>query len=309
MKIGIAVNQPTGVLDTIALGEKVESLGFHAVWLTSGGGGDCVPMLAALAQRTRRVLLGTSVVQSLPRHPTVLAQEMHVIAQLAPGRVRLGIGPSHRPLMESLGLPFDAPLGRLEEYVQILQAMFASGKVDFQGRYYKAVAALPSPVDVPVMIGTLRQNAFELAGRAADGGITWLCPAPYLRKVGLPAMRASAKAAGRATPPLIAHAAVRVDDNADRVRSIVRATIGNIRLPFYQRMLEDAGYPEALRGEWTDRLVDEVILWGSPDRIRERLEDMAGTSDEVLVRVVVGPGEGVANIESTLKAIAPLNAA
>ena len=106
MKIGVALNQP-GVRDTIALAERVESLGYHGAWLTSGGGVDSIPMLAAIAQRTSRVRLGTSVVQALPRHPVVLAQEGHVIAQLAPGRLRLGIGPSHRPLMESFGLPFE----------------------------------------------------------------------------------------------------------------------------------------------------------------------------------------------------------
>src|SRR6185369_486065 len=306
MKIGIACNQSTGVLDTIALAEKVESLGFHAVWLTSGGGGDCMAMLPALAQRTSRVKLGTAVVQSLPRHPTILAQEAHVIAQLAPGRLRLGIGPSHRPLMESLGLPFDAPLGRLEEYVRIIQAMCGKGRVEFQGRYYKATAALPSRVDVPVMMGALRKNAFELAGRVADGAITGLCPAPYLRDTGMPAMRGAAKAAGRAVPPLIAHATVRVDQDASRVRSLVRATVMNIRLPFYQNMLADAGYPEALKGEWTDRLVDEVILWGDAGRVRERLQEMADAgANELLVRVLQGRGEGLHDILPTLEALAP----
>jgi F420-dependent oxidoreductase-like protein len=308
MKIGIVVNQPTGIKDTVALAKRVEDLGYHALWLTSGGGGDPIPMLAVLAQQTSRVLFGTSIVQTLPRHPVIMAQEAHVIAQLAPGRLRLGIGPSHKPLMEAYGLPFDHPLGRLEEYVRILQALFTKGEVKFAGRFYTATAALPSPITVPVMIGALRRNAFELAGRVSDGAITWLCPAPFVRGTGAPALRAAAQAAGRAAPPLIAHAAVCVSDNAEQVRATVRATIGNIRLPYYQQMLVDAGYPEAVNGQWTDKLVDEVILWGDAARVKERLAEMsAAGADEILIKVV--QTGGLDGLEPTLKAIAPLCAA
>lgn len=306
MKIGISINAKT-IQETIALAERAEQLGFHAAWMTTGGGGDPMPALAAVAMKTSRIQLGTSVIQSYPRHPAVLAQEAWVLDQLAPGRFRLGIGPSHKPMMELLGLPFVAPLAHLEEYLSVLREGFAKGKVDFRGKHVSATVNFPGTANFPLMIGALRRQAFELAGRISDGAITWLCPAPFVKAVGVPGVRRGAEAAGRAVPPLIAHAAVCVSDDAQALRAAVRATIMNIRLPFYQQMLNDAGLPEALEGKWSDRLIDEVILWGSADRVARRLEEMAATgAAELLLRPIALAADPAGSFDRTLQAIAPL---
>lgn len=306
MKIGISINAKT-VQETIALAERVEQLGFHAAWMTTGGGGDPMPALAACAMKTSRIQLGTSVIQSYPRHPAVLAQEAWVLHQLAPGRFRLGIGPSHKPMMELLGLPFVAPLAHLEEYVAILREGFAKGKVDYRGKHVSATVNFPGTADFPLMIGALRRQAFELAGRISDGAITWLCPAPFVKSVGVPGVRRGAEAAGRAVPPLIAHAAVCVTEDADALRTAVRAQIMNIRLPYYQTMLKDAGYPEALEGKWSDRLIDEVILWGSADKVASRLREFtdAGAA-ELLLKPLALANDPAGSVDRTLAAIANL---
>ena len=311
MKIGIGINAK-GVHEAIALAQRVEQLGFHAAWMTSGGGGDPMPQLAAIALKTERMALGTSIVQTFPRHPLILAQEAYVLAQLAPGRFRLGIGPSHRPMMEALGFSFSAPLAHLEEYVTILRALFETGKADFKGRHLSAAASLPGPVEMPVMIGALRANAFEFAGRLTDGAITWLCPAAFIRDVALPAMRRGAEGARRPVPPLIAHAPVCVTGDAQALRAAVRETIMNIRLPFYQHMLRDAGFPEAMEGKWSDRLIDECVIWGDAAKVARRLEALAATgAAELLLRPIAlerdpsplaGDPEG--SVEQTLSAIA-----
>lgn len=311
MKIGIGINAKT-IQETIALAERAEQLGYHAAWMTTGGGGDPMPALAAAATKTSRIHLGTSVIQSYPRHPAVLAQEAWVLHQLAPGRFRLGIGPSHKPLMDSLGLPFVAPLAHLEEYVAILREGFAKGKVDFRGKHVSATVNFPGTASFPLMIGALRRQAFELAGRISDGAITWLCPAPFVKTVGIPSMRRGAEAAGRPVPPLIAHAAVCVTDGTDEMREALRAAVRtqvmNIRLPYYQNMLKDAGYPEALEGRWSDRLIDEVIVWGSAERVARRLREFvdAGAA-ELLLKPLSLAGDPAGSVERTLSELAPLN--
>ena len=103
-------------------------------------------LYAAAAVRTSRIRLGTSIVPTLPRHPLVVVQQVQVLAQLAPGRFRLGLGPSHRPNVERMyGFDFRAPLGHLREYLQIVKTILHSGSVDFDGRYYHAHAANPHP--------------------------------------------------------------------------------------------------------------------------------------------------------------------
>ena len=77
--------------------QRAEDLGIQAVWMTAGGASlDSMTRFAATAA-TSNIKLGTSIVPTYPRHPLVMAQQAQVVAQLAPGRFRLGGGPSHRP--------------------------------------------------------------------------------------------------------------------------------------------------------------------------------------------------------------------
>lgn len=127
-RIGVAVrgNHVSEILDTI---DRAEELGIHAAWMTTGGARlDSITVFAAAALRTQRILLGTSIVPTFPRHPLVMVQQTQVVAQLAPGRFRLGVGPSHRPLMVSMGMNFKSPVGHLREYVQILKAILQEGR-------------------------------------------------------------------------------------------------------------------------------------------------------------------------------------
>src|SRR5262245_7165587 len=99
-RIGVVVNCGGGVEATLRATQHAEAIGLGAAWLTTGGPEDCMPILGALAVQTTTIRLGTSVVQTYPRHPVVLAAEANVIDQLAPGRFRLGVGPSHAALMQ-----------------------------------------------------------------------------------------------------------------------------------------------------------------------------------------------------------------
>ena len=229
--IGIAVQEPDPASALAAI-ERYEAAGVPAVWLTTGGAGpDGLTLFAAAAARTKRILLGTAITPILPRHPLVVAQQVSVIAALAPGRFRLGIGVSHKPGVEAtFGLDFDAPLGHLREYVAVLRAALDAGSVDFDGSYYHAHARLPAPPSqpVPIMASALRRGAFELCGEIADGAITWLCPFAYVRDVGVPAVSNGAVKAGRTPPPLIAHVPFAVSTDAGAVREAARQQLRGI---------------------------------------------------------------------------------
>lgn len=300
--IGVAV-RGDNVSELVNMIEQAERQGIHAAWMTTGGARlDSITVFAAAAQRTERIKLGTSIVPTFPRHPMVMVQQTQVVAQLAPGRFRLGVGPSHRPTMESMGMQFTSPLGHLREYVHILKALLQEGQVDFDGDYYHAHDRIPQPVDVPVMASALQKGSFELCGEVADGAISWICPSSYLRDVALPAMQAGATRANRPTPPLIAHAPVCVHDNADEVRAAVRAQIMNPRLPFYQRMLIAAGFPEAENGAWSDAMIDAVVFWGNEARVEERLHEMLGYgAAEILASPVLAGSDPAASLDRTMR--------
>jgi alkanesulfonate monooxygenase SsuD/methylene tetrahydromethanopterin reductase-like flavin-dependent oxidoreductase (luciferase family) len=262
---------------------------------------------AAAAVRTERILLGTSIVPTWPRHPIVMAQQAQVLASLAPGRFRLGVGPSHRATMEgNFGVDFTAPLGNLREYLQVLKALLQGGQVDHTGRHYRAQARLAAPVDVPVMASALRRRSFVLCGAESDGAISWVCPWAYLKEVALPAMQEGAEQAGRSVPPLIVHAPVSVHDNADEVRAAAREQIGFYpRAPFYASMFADAGYPEAFDGAWSDGMLDAVVLSGSESQVEQRLREILSSgASEVLVSPVVAGEDREASRERTLRLVA-----
>jgi alkanesulfonate monooxygenase SsuD/methylene tetrahydromethanopterin reductase-like flavin-dependent oxidoreductase (luciferase family) len=204
--------------------------------------------------------------------------------------------------MEAMGVNFTSPLGHLREYVRILKALLQTGRVDFDGTYYKAHDAISAPLDVPVMASALQRGSFELCGEEADGAISWICPGTYLRDVALPAMQAGAGRAGRPVPPLIAHAPVCVHDSAEEVRAAVREQIMNPRLPFYQKMLIAAGFPEAENGTWSDRMIDAGVLWGDETRVTERLHELfAWGATEILATPVLAGRDRTASLERTMR--------
>ena len=302
-RIGLHAGAPTADA-SLDLMRQAEAAGVHAAWLTTGGAGlDALTIFAAAAVQTDNILFGTSIVPTYPRHPIVAAQQVQVLAQLAPDRLRLGLGPSHRPTMRAMfGYNLHAPLTNLREYLQILRALLHDGTVAFDGQEYTAHASIPHPVNVPVMASALQEGSFELCGALADGAISWVSPAVYLRDKALPALRRGSDQAGRATPPLIAHAPVCISDNPDATRLAVQQQLSNYpRLPYYQRMWAAAGYPEAAEETWSDAMIAATVLTGDADTVGEKMTAMLDMGmTELLVTPVLAGNDPAADMERTI---------
>ncbi len=270
----VAGTDPQRLIDTIV---DAEQAGIQCAWMTSGGvSPDPLAVFAAAALKAQRILFGTSIIPTFPRHPFALAQGALVVDGLAPERLRLGIGPSHQPVIEqSFGLAFERPLEHLREYLIILKTLFETGKVDFDGKRLKAHAQLPHPLPVKVMISALRPGSFHLAGELADSAISWVCPLPYLRDVAVPALREGAAFAHREPPPLVAHVPVVVSQDIDAVRQSAAQRLAHYpRLPFYSRMFQAAGFPEAAEGQLSERMIDALVVSGSAEQVQQRLRTL-----------------------------------
>ena len=290
----------------------LEELGVGCAWLTSsGGGGEAVTVLAGAAAVTDEIRLGTSIVQTWSRHPVALAQQVQVLDSLAPGRFRLGVGPSHRAgMISSFGADFRAPIGHLREYIHILRALMHTGAVEFEGRWYSANASIPAPVDVPIMASALRPGAFETCGELADGAISWVCPHFYLRDTAVPAMQRGAESAGRETPPLIAHAPVCVTEDLEAARNGVRARLGYFpSIPFYANMFAEAGFAGTPESGWTDEMLDQVLIAGDEAAVADRIRTVfEWGADELLATPIPAGDDPQATEERTLKLLGELSA-
>lgn len=293
LSVHIVAADAPGLIERIV---EADELGLDTAWLTVGGAApDPFAVFASAAHRAERITFGTSIVPTYPRHPITMAQGAMTVDQLAPGRLKLGVGPSHRPAIEGTwGLPFNKPLSHLREYVTVLNALLNEGEVDFDGEQLSAHARIAEPTAVKVMISALRTGSFRLSGELTEGGISWMCPLPYIRDVATPAQQEGADAAGRAKPAMIVHTPIVVSEDREAVRAAARQQFGFYqRLPFYSRMLQAAGYEEAAGGEFTDRMADGLIISGSANEVGDRVRSIGEYGvDEMLAAIVQLPEGG-----------------
>jgi alkanesulfonate monooxygenase SsuD/methylene tetrahydromethanopterin reductase-like flavin-dependent oxidoreductase (luciferase family) len=250
---------------------------------------DVLTIFSAAAIKTSTVRLGTAIVPTYPRHPLVLAQQALAFHDIAPGRLRLGIGPSHRFIIEDMyGLKHKSPLIHLREYIEILRAALWEGTVDHHDSFYNVVATLPRASQIPILISTLGEKAFHLAGQIADGAISWVCPIPYLLSTGIPTLRKSASAAGRAAPPMVAHVSVALSEDRNSIMLAGHRLLDfYAKIPFYANMFSNAGFQLTSDQAIPDSLVDNLVISGNVTTVSARLNDLlAAGLDELMVSLV-----------------------
>jgi F420-dependent oxidoreductase-like protein len=290
-------------VDTIRLADQA---GVKSAWLTSGGlGADSLTTLAVAGTRTEQILLGSSIAVIYSRHPIAMIQQAIAVSQVAPGRFRLGIGPSHRPTIEGIyGLPFDRPLEHMREYTVVLEQAFHGGQIDFDGHYYKVHGRVPNPPAIPVYHAALRPTAYELAGEVAEGAISWVTPSSFLRDVAKPALLAgAAKRVDGVRPRLVGHAFGLVSENEAAVKQLGRERLaGYTRMTFYQEMFAAAGHPEARGGVISDEVVEDLVLAGTEEKVAQGVRRFldSGCEELILSLIPTGP-DPEASIERTFR--------
>ena len=247
-RIACFINPGAVLADSIALAARADTLGYDSVWCTHGLGRDALLVLAAYGFVAPRVGLGSGVIPIYPRHPVLLAQEALTLAEVSGGRLRLGIGVSHAPMVgQGLGLDMGRPLDVMREYVTVLRGAL-TGKVRHQGSRYQVdwqsgMPGLPEPP--PVLLGGLGPKMLELAGEIADGAVLWLCAPDYIRREALPAIRRGRERAGKALAGFEIVAAVPAAITVDRGAALAlfkRELTRYLALPFYRAMLDKSGF-------------------------------------------------------------------
>ena len=193
MKIGLMVflandreNNGKRPYDAIrAVTQEAEANGFDSIWLAdhllyrkpgepTRGIWECWTMLAALAEATQRVEIGTLVLCNSFRNPAILAKMATTADEVSHGRLILGVGAGwNEPEYQAFGLPFDHRVDRFEEALQILKPLLREGHVDFAGQYYQArncddVPRGPRSEGPPLMVGAEGPRMLKLAAQYAD---------------------------------------------------------------------------------------------------------------------------------------------
>jgi F420-dependent oxidoreductase-like protein len=291
-KLSLLYPETRSVAAVAALAARTEEQGFHGMWLGSAFGFDPIMALAAAGPSTSRLQLGVAVIPTWPRHPLVAAQQAMTASALCGGRFRLGVGPSHAPVMGMYGIAFDRPISHLREYLTIVRALIADGRVAHDGERYQVngfldVADAPP---VPVLLGVLREQTARLAGACADGALCWLGPAEYLHATVLPNIEAGASAAERAAPPLVAELPCALSSDRAAVHEMAARDLAIYpQMPFYRALFEAAGV-ELDGRRWSDAMIDASVVWGDEDAIGVKVRALidAGADEVALSPFGVG---------------------
>ncbi len=147
LKLGVSVGywgaQPPR--DMIALAQRAEELGYFGFFTAEAYGSDALTPLAWVGAHTKKIKLGTGIVQMSARTPTATAMHALTLDHLSEGRVILGLGVSGPQVVEGwYGQPFSKPLARTREYIDIIRQVLArEAPVTSAGPHYP----LPYPVD------------------------------------------------------------------------------------------------------------------------------------------------------------------
>ncbi len=252
--------------------QEAERLGVFAAWTVEGWGADAVTPLAYLAAKTTSIRLGTGIMQLSARVPSMIAMTARTLAELSDDRFLLGLGVSGAQVVEGLhGVPFDAPLTRLKESVEIIKMSLRGEKIDFRGARVqvplpggrgRALRLSGTPGNpIPIYLATLGPRSLEYTGATADGWIgTTFCPehADAL----LPFIDAGAKSAGRTLADLdVGAGAARIEfgdqeelvDRERMGRAFTIAAMGSKDENFYADSYKRAG--------WTAEVQQIQDLW------------------------------------------------
>jgi F420-dependent oxidoreductase-like protein len=251
----------------VAAAQQASDSGATTYWLPRLLGLDPIVTLAVVASQVPGLGLGAGVVPVQTMHPTTLAQQALTLSVASGGRFTLGVGLSHRPVVEGMwGLAFDRPITRMSEYLDALLPLLSEGHVAARGETVTAIGSVD--IDGPpvsVLVAALGPQMLRLAGRRAEGTLTWMVGPETLAALTVPTVRAAAEEAGRPEPAVIAGFPVCVTD--DRARALERAAARYQlygRLPSYRAMLdrEGAGGPA------------DVAVVGSAVEVGERLAEL-----------------------------------
>jgi F420-dependent oxidoreductase-like protein len=316
-----------------------EDLGLHGVWVNEPWGFDAGAVLGAMAATTRRVLLGTHIVSVYARTPAATAGLAAALQVLSEGRFRLALGTSGPQVVEGWhGVPFEAPLARTRDTVAVVRAALAGEAVEYHGETVtlplpgsrgKALrfSQLGEPLAVPVYLAALGPANQRLTAEIADG---WT-PTPYSPDHD-DACAGPLRKALAETGRTVAFAPVcplAVGDDLDGLLDLERRWsafyLGGMGTPdrnFYANVARAMGkgaMVERIAGAWRagDRAAaraavdadyaDAIGLFGSPERIRDRLARYTEAGiDELAVELRnPDPDRALADLRAVWEILAP----
>jgi alkanesulfonate monooxygenase SsuD/methylene tetrahydromethanopterin reductase-like flavin-dependent oxidoreductase (luciferase family) len=304
MAVSCFISAGKSLDDAVARVRLAEELGYEQVFTTHINGAESLTLITAYALATERIRVGTGVVPIYTRTPATMAQTAATIAALTGDRVVLGVGVSHRPVVEGwYGQAIDKPLAETREYIGKVRAILAGEPPAEGGKWPTGFALAPHlrGRDVPIYNAGLSPKMLTLSGEVADGVILWLCNPHYIRDVVVPTVREGREKAGKELDGFDIVAAVPSavsDDPTPALDQLRSELVTYFHLPYYRAMIERSGFdPDAGA---TDEFIRLLAAVGPPE---EAIENVRRYRDCGAGSPCVGGISGT-DFDATLEALA-----
>jgi coenzyme F420-dependent oxidoreductase len=304
-----------------------EDYGFEYVSMGETNGWNIVPAMAVIAERTDDLGICDDVISPYSRAPTVVAQAALTLQDISDGRFRLGLGTSSPAIAERWhAQDFDRPLRRLRETIEIVNEVAAGGRVSYEGEIYDfgglKYECDPPATPLPVDVAGFGPTTTEMTGRFADGWIPQFLTPDGMRDR-LADLRHGADLADRDPSKVRVSPIVRccADEDGEAARELARKHVAfflGAYGPYYGDSVARQGYEDvvtSIREAWDDRdtdlmaerlpdeLLDELAAVGTPDEVREWVEDYLSIDGVDAVRMGFVNGMDDAQQELTMAAV------
>lgn len=310
-RLGVTVPLPGfDVKAACDLARRAEDIGYTDAWSSEVSGPDAFSVASAVGVSTTSMRIGCAIAPSFTRSPALIAMSALAASQASRGRFCLGLGASTPTIVENwMGVPFEKPVTRTRETVEIVKRALAGDKVDFEGETarVKGFRLEGAPAEVPIFLAALGPKMMALANERADG-------------IALYAVTEEGVRIARAAAPdleLVARLICIPDQPEEEVKAFARFLLTPyIAADGYNPWIARQGFEDearAVKKAWdarersaaveavSDRLVDALVISGPAAACKERLESLrdAGLDTPVLLLIAQqGPAAALQMVEA-----------
>jgi F420-dependent oxidoreductase-like protein len=293
--------------EQLEMAREADRLGYDSIWAAEAYGSDAATVLAWIAANIEQAKIASGIFQMPARTPAMTAMTAATLDNISNGRFILGLGISGPQVVEGWhGQPFDRPLARAREYVEIVRKALARETLTYDGEFYKlprpggpgkALKLIIKPVQkrIPIYLAAIGPKNTALAAEIADGWLPTLF-APEHFDAFRPSLEEGAARAGRSVDDLAItpQVSLAIYDDVEHARNFMRPYLalyiggmGSRDRNFYNQLVTRYGYGDAARevqdlylsgkqadamAAIPDELIDKVALCGSKEAVRDRID-------------------------------------
>ncbi len=305
-RVALYLQDAHPIPDGIKYVQYAEEKGFEAIWQAESRlVRDAIVPMAAFAATTRRIKVGSGVINNWTRNAALIAATYLTLDDLAPNRVILGIGAWWDPLAKNVGIERRKPLVAMREVVTVVRKLLAAERVTFQGEFVQVtdiqldvVHGRKGPRNVPIYIGATGMQMMELTGEIADGVVLNYLVSPQYNEGALDHLEIGAKRSGRKLedidrPQLIVCSMDKDRKKAlDGARKLVTQYLGQ-----QPHIMKASGVSQELLDE-----INAVLTWPATEEEIERAMELVPDDVVQLITASGTPEECRRKVQEYLQA-------